>query len=88
MGWDPVRIAADAQGFAYAIFERSGLCKLRAEKPRAREGGLPLGSVQRYRGVTARRADLEGRQPDGERPFFGEDRSAPLGHLRTFVKVL
>ena len=37
MGWDPVRIAADAQGFAYAIFERSGLCKLRAQKLKARQ---------------------------------------------------
>jgi hypothetical protein len=35
--------------------------------------------------VTVRRADPEGRQPDGERPFVGEDRSASLGQLQSMV---
>ena len=36
-GPDPLRVSADEQGFAHAIFERSGLLKLRAEELEARE---------------------------------------------------
>ena len=36
----------DAYGFAYAIFERSGLLKLRAERLKSRkENGLSIGST-------------------------------------------
>lgn len=32
------------------------------------------------------RSDLEGRQRDVHRPFVGENRSAPLGHKRSYAK--
>ena len=37
--WDGIRYVSRQmnKGFAYAIFERSGLCKLRAEKLKARQ---------------------------------------------------